>query len=339
MKRKRLVAAVLAVCLTLGLCACGKKKDDEYFLVVLQTVAGSGFFWECSLSEEGVVTMECIAEDAEELSAGSTVLTEFRFFGEEDGTVTATFRCTQSWDESVFYLQTCELSVDSDQVVTGEMGTQMVVFDPGENFSLEAEDPSLLLWTKDENGVYTLTPQHDGSTTLIFTDSTSGVNDIIRKEYFLTVTEEGMITVAENTEMTGSDRYPDLAELERKVGFSMPVPESAEVTEISSVGSLAFVNFRWRDYEFAYVGGEMNTDEFFTEEANIMTINSVMVGVNSDNGITAGWTNNDCGYYIATSDDVESADLSALLTLMISSAGTEQKEGTKKDSVQIQKLG
>jgi len=340
MKAKRIFLLLTALCLAVLLCACSGKKDGgEYYSVTLQAEAGSGYFWECSLSAADIVTVEPLQEETKELEAGSIFNTEFRFYGKSYGTVTADFRCCQSWDETVVYLRSCELSVDKDNAVTGELSQRQVAIAPGAaDYSLTMQDNTLAIWNVDENGTYIFTPQHEGSTLLTFTRYGESETDVMKREFYLTVTEDGEISVTEDNALQGVGGYDSVELLEDSLGFPMPLPEEAELVEASRVGELAFVDFMWRDLEFAYVGGEMDVDDFFAEDARVLNVRSVQIGVLCDGGMQAGWELNGYGYYIVCDEILSDSYLQELMGQILEDEDIGVSGTLSDDGVQIRKL-
>jgi len=323
-------------------CACGGKRKQEkgVYSVSLQTAAGSGYFWECTLSESGIVSVDTIEETTDDLQVGSPVMTEFRFTGLEVGMVTAEFCCSQSWDDTIVYRQVCELSVDKDNVVTGELSPETVIINPGTlDFALSIEDPTFVIWNLDETGTYyTFEPLHDGSSTLSFTYQGADENSVVTREFYMTVTEEGVISVTANDELQGLDTYDSVEVIEERVGYTIPIPEQAEIMEISSIGDLAYIYFIWRGIEFAYVCGTFSTDSFFSAESKTIDVNGIKIGVIDEDGTMAGWEKDGVSYYITSEETLDESYLKTMIAQFYETDSADQAEDENSGKVTVRKL-
>lgn len=322
MKNKTIGLLLLTFLISCTLCACGEKDEapeDKSFTVSLQSTAGTGYYWDCELSEEGIVLAESEQKIGENPTPDSTIETDFHFTGRKRGTVTASFYCRQSWDDSVCYLYTCEMTVDRDRTVTGELSRQTVSVRPGEGlYKLKASDTSIALWTETEDGAYLFTALRDGLTTLTFTPLED--EEASERIFYLKVTEDGLISITEDNGLKDTETYTTLEHLEKKVGFSMKVPEEAEINEINSVGAIAYTSFTWNGIEFAYAGGELDLDAFRDENAEILSVAGHQVIVPADPGTTAVWEKDGEVYCISSEEKIPMEELISLLEEVLTAA-------------------
>ena len=319
MKRKKISILFYSLLLLFSLAACGEETEDApetAFSVSLQSTAGTGYYWDCSLSDSRVVSVVSEQETTASPLPGSSFTTNFFFTGKKSGTATASFCCSQSWDDSVCYLRTCELTVDRDKTVTGELSGPTARIRPGEGlFKLAASDTSVALWIEEEDGSYTFTPLRNGSTTLTFTSLNE--DEPSCRVFHLSVAEDGELTVTEDTGLTETESYSSLADLEEKVGFPMPLPEGSLINELCSVGTMAYVNFTREETEFAYTGGDLDLNAFITANTDIRTISGYTVVLQTDAGATAAWEKSGTVYCITSEAAVSAEALTALLEEML----------------------
>lgn len=314
MNHKKLIA--LSLCLLLLLSGCGSGNDappeQEGYTVTLRSAAGTGYYWDCTLSEEGIVTLESEHRPPEDPTQDSMFTTEFRFLGKSHGAVTATFCCHQSWDDSVNYLYTCDLTVDRDKAVSGELSRQTAVIRPGsEQYKLTASDTSIALWSVGDDGSYTFTPLREGAATLTFTPPEQSAASV--RIFYLTVTEPGLISITEDTGPKSAESYATLDMLEQKLGFPMPIPESAEPSEISSVGRIAYTSFTWNGIRFAYAAGDLDRGAFLSPDAEVCAVSGTSVILRNSFSTLCAWEK-DKNVYCISSDEILSKD--ELLTLL-----------------------
>ena len=316
MKQKKIISLLLCLLLIFTLCACGQKSEnlpeEIGFSVSLQSTAGTGYYWDCTLSEEGIVTMESEQRAVQDPMPGSPITTDFRFTGKNHGTVTADFCCCQSWDDSVCYLHTCELTVDRDKVVTGDLSRQTARIRPGAClYKLTASDTSIALWTSEDDGSFTFTPLRDGSTTLTFTPLEAGAAS--ERIFYLTVTDSGTISITEETGPKSAETYDSMELLEKKIGFAMKLPKNAEPSEISSVDSIAYTNFTWNGIRFAYAGGDLDRNAFLSADASVHSVAGCSVIIRNSVSTLAAWEKDDSVYCISSEEILSTDDILTLL--------------------------
>lgn len=321
MRSKKVLFLLMLFLLTAVLCSCGEKTADlpnEGKLdISLQTVAGTGYYWDCALSEEGIVTVESAQIIPENLSSGSSVTTIFSFTGKKHGSVTANFYCRQSWDNSVFYQYTCDMEVDWDKIVTGELSEQTATIQPGDKpYKLTSTDSSVALWNSTDDISFTFSPMRSGYTVLTFTPLDVSSTDPIRS-FYLRVADDNTITVTEQGDPPDTGFYTSVEELENNIGFSMNTPESATLNEISNAGGMGYINFTWQHMAFSYVGGELDLDAFRTPDASTLSIGEHEVFVSNVGNTVAAWDVNGIVYYISCNESIPREDLLKLLNEMI----------------------
>lgn len=316
MKQKRIIALVLSLILCLSLCGCGKKDKDtdaDYgFKVALKTVAGSGFYWDCTLSEDGIVTVSSEEDLVEDAVAGSTITTNYHFVPKRRGEVTAEFFCRRSWDESVYFQRSCVMTVDWDKVITGELSGETVVIRPGDgSYTLALSDAGVVLWTEETDGSFVFTPQRDGYTTLTFTSDEDKTD---RRVFDLSVAEDGEITLTENEDLPDIGSYKTVGELEAKLGYFMPLPAGVECNEIGNVGEMGYVNFVWDGLLFAYVGGPLDINAFAEPGTERLNLADTEILLPDGAGTTAAWKKDDIVYYISAEESISEENVRLLLT-------------------------
>lgn len=320
MRLKKAILLLLILLLTAVLCSCGKEEsappDKDKFSISLQTTAGTGYYWDCVLSEKGIVNVESIQDIPDDLSAGSSTTTTFFFTGKKHGTVTATFYCRQSWDDSVFYQHTCDMEVDWDKVVTGELSRQTATIRPGDKaYKLTSTDSSIALWNSEDDVSFTFTPMRSGFTILTFTPLDDPTAPI--RSFYLRVADDNSMTITEQDSPINTGSYTSLEDLETSVGFFMNTPAGAMLNEISSAGGMAYVNFTWNRIQFAYVGGELDLNAFLTPDTDTLTVGECEVIVPDGSNTIAAWQAGSIVYYISCEEPLPSEDLLTLLNEII----------------------
>ena len=316
MRSKKAVLLLLILLLSAALCSCSGEKaeppDDEKFNISLQTTAGTGYYWDCALSEEGIVAVESIQDIPDDLSPGSSITTVFSFTGKKQGSVSATFCCQRSWDDSVTYQQTCDMEVDWDRIVTGELSLQTATIRPGDGiYKLSSTDSSIALWDNMDDNCFTFTPMHSGFTVLTFTPLNDPMAPV--RSFYLRVADDNTLTITEQDSPSDTGSYSSPEELEKAVGFFINAPEGSVLDEISSAGGMAYLNFTWENMQFAYVAGELDLDAFRTPDADILTAGEYEVIVSRSGNTVAAWEANDIVYYISCEQSLSDEDLLALL--------------------------
>ena len=328
MKQKKLIMLLLILLPLVFLCACGKEdkapSEETGYSVSLQTSVGTGYYWDCTVSDSSIVSVKSTQQLGNAVTPGSTYMTDFLFTGKKRGTATATLCCCQSWDNSVCYLYTCDLTVDRDKTVTGELSSQTARIHPGDGmFKLTASDTSVALWTGGDDGSYTFTPLRDGTTTLTFTSLDASVAP--SRIFYLSVSDGGLITITEDTGLKIAETYESLDRLEQKVGFTMEMPAEYDINEISSVGGLAYTNFLWHDVEFAYVGGSLDLDAFLSPGANVMAVYGHKVITQTLLCTMAAWETDGNVFCITSEEVISSEDLLQLLQEILDAQQTSAK--------------
>lgn len=315
MRTRKLTLLLLSLLLISVLCSCGKDEaalPETRFSVSLQTTANTGYYWDCVLSEEDIVAVESTQDIPDDLSVGETITTTFFFTGKKHGTVTAVFYCRQSWDDSVSYQQTCDIEVDWDKIVTGELSGQTATVRPGDKpYKLSASDSSIALWSSDDDISFTFTPLRSGFTTLTFTPLDDPVAPV--RFFYLRAADDNTLTITEQEAPINSGFYSSLEDLESQVGFPMRVPASATLHEISSAGGLAYVNFSWKQTQIAYVGGELDLDAFRTPDAEIVTVDKCEVILPDSSSSIAAWEANGHVFYISCDESIPRTELLTIL--------------------------
>ena len=320
MKRRKPIL-LLCLSLLLTLSACGKKHEAYRgipYTVALESAVGSGYFWDCTLSESGIVRVESEMLQPENAEPGTMFTTEFRFYGEKHGDVSATLCCHRSWDNSVCYLHTCELSVDRDKLVTGELSEQTVRIIPGEgSYQLTASDTSIALWTNEEDGSYLFTPLRDGMTTLTFASQDASLAPT--RVFYLSVAEDGSFSVSEETGLMPEAHYSTVKELEQRLGIPMLLPADGAVSEISSVDAMAYTSFTWHGIEFAYVGGDLDPEAFRSPGSEVLTLGECDIMISNGVGTVAAWERDGHVYCISSDVSIPTEDLQELLKELLAS--------------------
>ena len=313
---KKLSAFLLCLSLLLALCACGDENEvyveDTGFEVSLQAEAGSGYYWDCTLSKTGVVDVAKQLIHPDKLSPGSEFTTVFRFTGVKEGSVTADFSCSQSWNDTVQYLYTCELTVDRERAVSGELSRQTARIRPGDgSYKLTAGDTSIALWEMSSDGVYSFTPLRSGSTVLTFTSADKSIDT--NHVFYLTVTDGGTLSITEDHAVQDSEAYDTMELLEKSVGIPMPLPDGAEPEDISSAGGIAYVSFVWNGSRLAYAGGALNFDELLSPDAEVTQVDGHKVIIRNGLFTLAAWESSGFVYCISSDDILTTKQITLLL--------------------------
>lgn len=315
MKQKKLILLLFVLLLTVLLCACSENEsipqNERDYSVSLPTSVGTGYYWDCVLSDSDIVSVKSTQNPAADSSPGSTYMTDFLFSGKKRGSCTATLSCRRSWDDSIIYFYTCELKVDREKVVTGELSSQMARIHPGEGlYNLAASDTSVALWTSEDDGSYVFTPLRDGATSLTFTPYDESASDRV---FYLNVSQEGLITITEDTGLKNAESYQTPQQLEQRLGFSMDLPETCVINEISSVDSMGCIRFEWNDNEFVYVGGDFDLDAFPGPGTNVIAVGGHKVTTQTLLYTMAAWENDGKVFCITGEQAIPSEDLLQLL--------------------------
>lgn len=303
----------LCLCLaafSLLLCSCSGRGEtgQKGYTVQLAGSAGTGYFWNCRLSEEGVVRVETNQRVPDNVSYGTEYPVTFTFFGEHYGEVDAELECVRKYDDSIRVCQTCKLTVDRNNDVTGELSTQKLIIDPGEpGYSFSCTDSTVISWIDREDGTFEISPLRGGSASITLTKAADSDSEMKKLVYNLTVSDDLCFTVKEQQSENSNGKFESLEDLQNSTGFKMPLPEGAEVLEIRGLDGMGYVRFRYLEREFSYVAGNFDMESFFVPGGKTVVVNGISVGFPYQDKSLAGWKKLSIGYYIMAEEKLTDA--------------------------------